>query len=140
MFDVLAHLNYLAIGVAALATFFLGALWYQALFGKLWLSLHGYTPEQVQAMQKERPAATFFGIMILAYVLLAFTLAVLIELTRANSWPLGAGVGLFIWIALQCVAATDYITSKTKLGVFLLDGSYQLIYCVMMGAILGGWR
>ena len=40
------QINYLAVGVAALATFFLGALWYSPLlFGKLWLKAHGAESE-----------------------------------------------------------------------------------------------
>ena len=40
-----------AFGVAALIVFFVGGLWYSALFGKLWVRLHGYSEEKVKQMQ-----------------------------------------------------------------------------------------
>ena len=45
------HLNYLAVGAAALATIIIGALWYSPLlFGDLWLKAHGYPVEEMQQM------------------------------------------------------------------------------------------
>ena len=41
--------NYLAVGVAALATILIGALWYSPLlFGNIWLKATGYTQEQMR--------------------------------------------------------------------------------------------
>ena len=72
-----SSVNWWAVLTAGLATFFLGAVWYQALFGKLWLRLHGYTPADVAEMQKSRPPAVFFGTMIAAYLLMAAVMALL---------------------------------------------------------------
>jgi hypothetical protein len=57
----LAPVNWLAVIVAALATFFLGGLWYQALFGRLWVRLHGYSHEKVMQMRTARPPAHFLA-------------------------------------------------------------------------------
>ena len=48
----LSDVNYLAVGLATILAFALGGLWYSpVLFGKAWMAAHGYTPEQMQAMQ-----------------------------------------------------------------------------------------
>ena len=50
------QINYLAVLVAALATFFLGALWYSPiLFAKAWMRAHDYTPEKLHQMKKKPP-------------------------------------------------------------------------------------
>ena len=51
----IAGLNWFAIIVAALVTFFIGGAWYTALFGKIWLAGSRYTEEQMAKMHSERP-------------------------------------------------------------------------------------
>ena len=46
-----AKINWLAVLVVAVANFFVGAIWYTVLFGKLWIQLNGYTEQQVKEMQ-----------------------------------------------------------------------------------------
>jgi hypothetical protein len=41
----LTAINYLAVLVAGFAAFFIGAMWYTALFGKLSVKVHGFTEE-----------------------------------------------------------------------------------------------
>lgn len=132
-------LNLWAVIVAAVATFLLGGLWYSALFGKKWVSLHGFTPEQLAEMKKARPPAVFFGIMILAYLLMATFMGFLVHWTGARTWHDGALVGLAVWGIALAIALTDYITSTKKPGVYYIDCSYQLLYLVMTGVILTVW-
>ena len=47
-------LNYLAILVAAVATFMLGSVWYTALFGKAWQKAHGVTEEDMKAYRAKK--------------------------------------------------------------------------------------
>ncbi len=136
----LSSLNWLAVLTAGVAAFFLGAVWYQALFGKLWLGLHGYTREQVAAMQKARPPAVFFGTMIVAYLLMATAMALLVRMTNATSAIEGALVALVVWLVVQAIAATDFITSKKNIGVYVLDGAYQFCFLIMTGIIVALWR
>ena len=133
-------LNLWAVLVAGIATFLLGGVWYQALFGKVWVRLYGYTPEQVQAMQKSRPPAVFFGMMILAYLLMATVMGVLIHWCNAKTAVDGAVVGLAVWGVALALALTDYISSTKKPGIYCIDCSYQLIFLVMTGMILAVWR
>jgi len=54
----LAHINYWAVLVAALATFMLGGLWYTALFGKAWARLSGYSDAKLAEISRSRGSRT----------------------------------------------------------------------------------
>lgn len=130
-----------AVGVSALGTFFLGALWYTALFGKAWIRLHGYSEEKVRALQKARPPQLFFGLMIVSYVLMAAGVAVVLAWCGAKTGPAGAGVGLALWAGIALpIGLTAWLASDKPFGISAIDLSYQLVFLVMTGLILGLWR
>jgi hypothetical protein len=133
-------INLWAVLVAGIATFVLGGIWYQVLFGKTWVKLYGYTPEQVQAMQKARPPAVFFGIMILAYLFMATVVGILVYWCKAETALDGAIVGLVVWCVVLAIVLTDYISTTKKPGIYSIDCSYQLIYLVMTGIIQAVWK
>jgi hypothetical protein len=133
--------NWLAVLVAALAVFVLGGVWYQALFGKVWVRLHGYSPEKVKQMQAAKPPALFFGGMVAAYLLLAAVMAVLMGTFGITGWQGGATLGFLIWLGpAVAIGFTAWLASDRVIGVFVIDWAYQLVFLVMMGAILGAWR
>lgn len=135
------QLNYVAIAVAAVAAFFLGALWYTALFGKLWQRLNGYSDEKLHAMQQARPPHIFFTTLLGCYLLVAFVVALVLAWAGVASAAGGAAVGLALWLGPNAaIKMTDHVASDKPLAAFGVDSSFQLIYLVMMGAILGGWR
>jgi hypothetical protein len=52
--------NYVAVFVAALAYWLLGAVWYGVLFGKQWMALENITPEQASSMNPVAPYVISF--------------------------------------------------------------------------------
>jgi hypothetical protein len=136
-----AEINYLAVVVAGLATFFLGGLWYSALFAKLWIKLHGYSEEKISAMKARMKPAVFFGGMIVCDLVIAFVVAILVGALNLRLPLEGALLGFLLWLGpAAAIQLTSQIASDKHFGLYLIDTSYQLIYLVMMGAILGGWR
>lgn len=137
----LTQLNYLAIIVAGFATFMLGGVWYTALFGKLWQQLQGITDEQKQEIQKRRPPAVFFGGMFACYLVVSFAVAAVFSSLGVTTAAGGALFGLLLWVGpTAAVGMTGHIASGKPMGVFYIDASFQLIFMVMIGAILGVWR
>ena len=68
------EINYLAIGVAAVAQFIVGAVWYMPLFGKMWGQMHGFDkvpPEQQKEMYK-----SMMPLMVVQFVMALVTSAV----------------------------------------------------------------
>ncbi|MBL8821308.1 MAG: DUF1761 domain-containing protein [Planctomycetia bacterium] len=136
----LPPVNLLAVIVAGLVAFFLGAVWYSALFGKMWLRYHGYTPEQVKEMQRQRPPHIFFGTMLLAYWLMATMLAFLLYWIKAEHWLDGVAVAVVVWGILQAVAMTDYITSKKRIEIYFIDGLFQFCFLILSAIVLTLWK
>ena len=138
-FDISA-INWWAAIVAGLAAFFIGGAWYQALFGKLWVKLHGFSPEKIKEMQASMSPPKFFGGMIASYIVLGIALAILLSGMKEQSALVGAGTGFLVWIAVAAVGMTGHIASDKVFGLYLIDTGCELIYLVLMGALLGVWR
>ncbi len=134
------QINYLAVGVAALATVFIGAVWYSPLlFHKLWVKAHGYSQEKVEQMRKT--AGRVFMVSLFCYVVMAFVLAVLISYAGVSTVPQGAFLGFLVWIGfLATLGLTAHMFSEKRLSTYLIDAGYQLVYAVVMGVILSAWQ
>lgn len=128
-------MGFLAVFVAAAATFAFGALWY-GLFSNPWKedsrALLGADGNPTNAK-----SPTPYVISLIAIIVVAGFLRLLLEsvgvsgMLNAIQW--GTGVGLFFitpWIALN----NGYSVRPFRLT--LIDGGYATIGCALMGAIL----
>ena len=133
-------INYLAVVVAAVATFGLGSLWYSPLlFAKPWMKLHGYSEAKLKDMQKHLGRA--YGISLFCYLVIAAVVSVLIAYTDISTWQRGVQLGVLIWIGFAAaVGLVSNMFSDKSVGSFVLDAAYQLVYLVMMCVILAVWR
>lgn len=135
-------MNYLAVVVAAVAVFALGALWYSPLlFAKPWVAAHGHTPEKLAAMREG--AGKAYGITFVCYLVMAAAFHHLLHdhLKITGGMHEGALMGALIWLGfVATVGLTAQVFSDRKFAAYLIDAGYQLVYLVMMGAILGAWR
>jgi hypothetical protein len=134
-------INYWAVLVAGLAAFFVGGLWYTALFGKLWVKLQGYSQEKIEEMRRRRPPPYFFGGMVICYLVMAWAMALVMTGYPESSALGGALFGGLVWLGpVACNAMTNFISTDKPFALVEIDQGFQLIHLVMMGAILGGWR
>ncbi|MBS0190293.1 MAG: DUF1761 domain-containing protein [Phycisphaerales bacterium] len=141
MLEKIPSVHWLAILAAGVAMFLIGGVWYGALFAKLWQRLHGYTDEQVKAMQQARPPHVFFGLMIFSYLVGAFVMAVMVVSLDLNGAFAGAVLGAFLWLfATTAIGLTDHITRTRPIAAYFLDSSYQLVAFMAAGIILACWR
>lgn len=136
--EVLQHINWLAVLVAGLAYFFLGAIWYSLLFGKKWQS---YNAAAMNASDAKKGA---FGIMLFSFVLMlicAFGLALIISRFNLSGWLSGLKIGLITGV---CFAATaihiSYIYEKRPLGLHLINGLYNVLGNVIAAVIIAVWQ
>lgn len=129
--------NWLVVAGAAVAAWILGALWYSPLlFAKAWVKAHGYTEEQLKAMQAG--AGKAYGGSLVAMFLTAFILCLFLHHLGADSWKDGAGWGFHAWLGFALpIGFTANLYSDKKFSTFLIDTGYQLVYLSLMGAILG---
>ena len=132
-------INWLAVIVAAVAAWLIGALWYSVLFGTRWVAAHGFTPDRIAVMKKG--AARAYGGSFLGFLAIALTLAVLVGYLGMSSWLQGLKLGLLIWAGLALpLGLIGHLYSDRRFETFAIDAGYQLVYFVVMGAIIGGWR
>jgi hypothetical protein len=137
-FDVLGDLNWLAVLVATLAYFLLGAVWYaQAFLGKAWQRSSGITVPEGQ-----RPGAAFYIIPLitcfLAVVATAMIAASTGSSTAGDAIVLGlvAGVGYAASLSLLGSAFGNYPEPGTY---FAITAGYHLVGLVGASLIVTLW-
>ena len=129
------NVNLLAVVVAAIAHFVIGAIWYAPpVFGKTWMELLGKKMDEVGNPAKGFVAA-FIGALILTYVL-----AVLIGFAGAKTALDGAIIGLLTLIGfVLTVGSTEVIFGAKPVKLYLLNNGYQLVAFIVTGAIIGAF-
>lgn len=129
--------NYLAVVVAAIAYWILGAVWFGLVFGKPWMALEHITEDQARNMPN--PWLPYV-ISILLNLLIAFVLAQLIAWRSATTAARGAALGIFVWIGfVGPIVYTTYMYEMRPHALFAINEFYPLVGLCLMGAILGAW-
>lgn len=129
--------NYVAVVVAAIAYWLLGAAWYGVLFTKQWMALENMTEAQARSMNPVLP----YVISFLLNILIAYSLAQLCIWRNANTVGRGASVGVLMWIGfVGPITFTTYMYEMRPKELFAINQFYPLAGLVLMGAILGAWK
>jgi hypothetical protein len=132
----ISKLNYLAILVAALSTFFLGGLWYSpAVFGKAWLRENGFKEDDMKGANMVKLFGTTFILALIGAVNLAMFLGPQADVIFGASAGFAAGAG---WVATQ--VGTHYLFERKSFTLFLINAGYSTVALTIMGVILGAWR
>lgn len=131
------QVNWLAVIVAAIAMFGLGAVWYSpALFVKQWAKAAGIT-------RQGSPGPNFISIMVGAFVLNLIMAANLAFFLAGPNTTLGFAVGAAIAAGLGWATLSLWIISLFEQRPFayvLINGGYLTVGFALMGLILGLWR
>src|SRR5438128_11151428 len=91
-----ANVNIVAILVAALLTFVLGAFWYSpVLFARQWMQAQGYKPEKVEEMKKKGMTRAY-AVSMLCYVVTAYVVALRAGYTNSSTLAQG------LWLGFLC--------------------------------------
>jgi hypothetical protein len=130
------RINYLAVLAAAVAAMVIGGIWYRpGVFGAQWMSLAGFTSPPEAGMMVQAYIKGFIVALVVA-----FCLALLIDWTRGESWRCGAVIAIVCWLGFAAtVRADNVIFGGRPLGLFWIDGGYDLVSYIVMGAIIGSW-
>lgn len=136
----LSNINYLAVLVAAIASFALGALWYSsAFFGKTWQKELGYTDEYLQGGNMGK----IFGTSFLLMFIMALGMGMLLQGHGDNQidWLSGLIHGLVVGVAFVGTSAgINYLYQRKSFKLWAIDAFYQIIFLGIMGMILGAWK
>lgn len=136
-----SSINFLAVLVAAVASFAIGALWYSpVLFGKAWQKELGFTQKDLEGANM----AMIFGGSFVMILIMALGMGMLlqghypVELINAK---VGIFHGLYIGIAFVGTStAINYFYQRKSLKLWAIDAFYQIVFLIVQGAILGVWH
>ncbi|HTG14522.1 MAG TPA: DUF1761 domain-containing protein, partial [Blastocatellia bacterium] len=106
---------------------------------KQWVNAHGYSEEQVKDMQKG--AGKAYAVTLVCDFLIALAIAVLAGYIHLEQLVKGVKLGLLIWagFAMPLGLVANMFSGK-RISVFYIDTAYQLVYLVIMGAIIAAWH
>lgn len=133
------QLNWLSILIATAVQFAIGAIWYSALFGKLWGKIHGFDklPKDVQQkMMKEM--GPFYGVQLVMTLISTIVLAIFIVYLPRN-WNVYALAGFF-WIGFIVPAQVSAVifggTEKKWIVKKISVQSGAALLCIEAAAII----
>jgi Protein of unknown function (DUF1761) len=133
----MAHFNFVAVAVAALSGFAVGALWYGPLFGKQWRAASGLTADDVEDVSFPR----VYGATFLMSLVSAFVLDRILQQFHAKTLAAGVESGFWIWLGfILTVQVADGMFNRSNMRLIAIDSGYRLVWVVVMGAILALWR
>jgi len=136
------HVNYISILVAALISFFIGALWYSPLlFARQRMKATGKTKEEIA-----QGASTFeYVLSFLAWLISTYVLAVVIDYSVGiNSSPqflYGILAAFLCWFGfVSAISLIHNLFAQRPIVLWLIDSGYILVAFLISGAILAEWR
>jgi hypothetical protein len=125
--------NWLAVLIAAIATFMLGGLWYGPLFGHIWRAAEGQAEPMPQ--RAKHPAFVYgssFVLMLIAAAILAIALEPDPTVPRSvcTGFVIGAG-----WVATSF--GVNYLFADRRFALLAVDAGYNILLFSVMGLIIG---
>lgn len=140
-FDVLGDLNWLAVLVAALAYFAIGAVWYAPpLFGKTWAAAGGLaTPDP-----GTRPSPAIYVTPLVGSVLASVALGMLAEATGSDTLQRGIVLGLVcgIGFAVSITFVTaQFESEKPEPMVWgAITAGYHALGILVVAILVATWQ
>ena len=135
--EILSHLNWLHILVATLAFFALGALWYSpVLFAKPWTSMN------TVPMDADKKGMGMAMLLSFIFMFVASTgIAILQQVLAVSDAVHGIKLGLLVGVCFSVPSISiSYVYLKRPVGLYFIDGGYQLVGCILASLVLAVWH
>lgn len=134
--ETTVSISWLAVIVAAIVKFAIGAVWYQPLFGKRWRELMKVPEGSMTEGLAQGMIVGFVGDLVMAYILARFV---------AHYGDGGIGGGLLVafmaWLGfVATLMAGQIYYEKKPMELIAINAGYQLVGLLVMGAIFGIWH
>jgi hypothetical protein len=139
------HFNHMAILVAALYQWILGALWYSLFFARPWMALTGHKKGAQPKRAVIGMISSFIGGLILSFILAHMVIwsgaAIMRTTGGGEAFGCGAFIGFICWlgfIAVPLFAETIYEQRPFKL--LAINLGYWLAALVVSGGLIAAWQ
>lgn len=137
-------INWIAVGIAVVANFILGFLWYAKFTptGRIWMRGQGLDPEK---MGQPKPGELVRGLVIqvVGAVLIMASLAYMFiamnpQYNGSLTWMAGLYGGFFVWLGFFLpMTMAPLAWERRPLGFVLVNAGYWLVSLCVAGAIIG---
>jgi hypothetical protein len=124
--------NWIAVVVAAVSAFVAGGIWYGPLFGKKWMTLNGFTEEEL----KQGGVARIYGLAFILSLIAAAVFAMFLGRDPGLAFATGAGFSAGLcWVAASF--GISYLFEHRPLGLWLVNGGYHTVQFTLYGLVFG---
>lgn len=135
---MLTQINYLAVVIAGVGGFIVGAVWYLPFtFGPLWLRANPHVLEELESGGRLRR----YIVALISSVIQAWVLAVCL-LYAGPAAGLGTALiaGLLLWLGFTAAPSlVDMLISRRRLTGWLVDAGHRLLATLVMAFLLSAW-
>lgn len=127
--------NYVAVLVAAIAGWLLGAAWYGVL-GKQWMNALGWDEEKIKGPRK-MPLAVMI-ISLIALLIMAYMLAGIMAHVGPATIGIGVISGALVWLGftITTISVNNAFQMRNPM-LTIIDGGHWLAVLVVQGAVIG---
>ena len=134
----ISEINWLAVLIASIVYFAIGAIWYAPLFGKQWVKYHKIDMDVPEA---KKGVAGIMTTSFLIMFIICIGLAVMIARMDLSSAMSGLKLGLVTGICFSAAAiSTTYLYLKKPSALHMIDGLYHVIGQIAASIILCVWQ
>lgn len=136
----LSEINYLAVAVSSIVFFFIGSLWFSALFRNLWvkeLKRHDVTIKEPTKEVLLQKMLLTFGANILA----SFAMACLVIITGSTTLATGFFLGFIAALGFAVpTLGSVFVWENRSLTLYLIDVGYPVVGIIAIAMILSIWQ
>lgn len=136
--EIFSHLNWLAVLVASVAYFALGAIWYsKGVFGSKWAQGHGINMNDPEA---KKGAGKIMMISFICFFIISITLALFIAKMNLTGVMSGVKIGLITGVGFSAMTiCISYFYTKKPMALHFIDGAYHVLGQIVAAIILCLW-
>jgi hypothetical protein len=128
--------NYVAVLLAAIASYAVGALWHSPVgFGKQWMHMMGLTADKMRSMPLTATQAMIIGFFVT--LLVAFVFALFKGLVGAETISLSLQLGFWVWLGfLAPTLANGWLWEGKSFKLLAFNAAYQLVSIEVIALVL----
>ena len=130
--------RHLAVWIASIVYFVLGAIWYTVMAAP-WVASIGKTMDVLTLERGTSPVPYVVGFV--AILVMCYTLAWLMQRLQAATLLAGLRLGAIVAVGfITATLALNYSFEARSITLWLINSAYLVVGLGLAGAIIGGWK